>query len=161
MQEIRENSLGDEGVKVLVPVMRKSTSLVHVDLTSNQITNQGAALLFDALRVNQSIFCFFMRNTPGPYRNVIKPGGFVRIAPMLKQNKTLGILDVSGNSAGNVGLTHIAAGLYKNFTLISLNISQTYIDQGSVEGVIQILKYSKVKYLDISKNKLDNPVSAL
>jgi hypothetical protein len=152
------NCLGDEGVKMLVPMLQQSRSLVHLDVSSNRITNLGATALFKALAVNQSVYCFILGNVAGQHKNTIKSEAFAVCPRVLSSNQTLGIFDVNGNLAGNVGLAWITAGAIRSKSLQSLNLGQTYIDPAATNTLIKLLKQSRIRRLDISRNNLKNGV---
>lgn len=156
--EIKENNLGEEGIKQLIVILYQSKSLVHLDITSNQISNTAASILFESLGHNESVHCLIMGNSACQSRNSIRPEGYKRCTAALIKNKTLGILNISGNLAGNQGIAHIVAGLQLNKTLQSLNISQTNLSGESVSSIIKLLKDSRIIILDVSKNNLGNNV---
>ena len=105
---------------------------------------------------NISINCFRYTNSPSLNSNLVKPGSFIHISKLLARNKILGILDLSGNFVGNVGLNYISAGLTTNDTLISLSLSQTFINEDSISCLMDIINNTKIRYLNLSKNKLTN-----
>ena len=47
--------IGDEGLKVLAKTIGKSKNIIHLDVSSNQITHKGAKKLFKALLPNTAL----------------------------------------------------------------------------------------------------------
>lgn len=141
---------------MLCPFIRKTKNLVHLDLSSNQISSNGAIELFNSMCVNESVYCFIFKSAAGPTRNVVKPSAFKSFEMMLKTQKILGIIDISGNLAGNSGLQCIANGLIGNLSIISLCLSQIFVNESCIDSLLKILKSVKLRYLDISNNKLNN-----
>ncbi len=139
-------------------VLEKSHSLVHLDVTANQINSRAAAALMQALTKNESLYCLIMSSVSGPHQNNIKSEGVRSAARALAQNCMLGILNLSGNMLGNDGLAYIVDGLCKNKSVLSLNVSQVYIDHNSVDQITRLILNSRVCYLDLSKNRLGNAV---
>jgi len=131
---------------------------VHLDLGANMLNSSAVLKIFDAIRQNDSIYCLMFSNSSGPHQNHIKSDAFVHASQALLNNKTLGILNMSGNMLGNEGLKYFVKGFSGNKVLQLLNISQTYIDNLSISYVATILKNSRITHLDISKNKLGNEV---
>ena len=60
--ELRNNNIGDEGAKKLSNILKVATSLVHVDLRSNEINNAGLMHLFTAIGESKSITSFLGGN---------------------------------------------------------------------------------------------------
>jgi hypothetical protein len=50
--DLHKNLLGDHGVKILMTEIRRSKSLVDLNLASNEISNDGMISIFDALQDN-------------------------------------------------------------------------------------------------------------
>ena len=47
--DLHKNLLGDQGVKILMTEIRRSKSLVDLNLASNEISNDGMISIFEAL----------------------------------------------------------------------------------------------------------------
>jgi Ran GTPase-activating protein (RanGAP) involved in mRNA processing and transport len=142
----------------MAPAIKYSTSLVHLDLSSNELTAKGGAELFKSLTVNESIVSLDVSSHEGLHRNHLATKGVKWLTQVLKHNKILTILNLSGNSIKIEGLAYIAEGIAGNNTLLSLEIAQNEI-QGSPQCV-QLLKTiiteSKIKELNISDNQIGN-----
>ncbi len=50
--DLHKNNLSDAGVKALCEAIKKSKSLVHLNLSSNEINNEGLIALFQTLQMN-------------------------------------------------------------------------------------------------------------
>ncbi len=156
--DLRENSLGDEGMKAIASLVQGSKSLVHLDVTATKITTEGAATIITAVGKSQSLTCFIMGNTTGPTRNLVKPVAFQACEGALARSRILSILELSGNFVGSESLSAVARGLRQNRALVSLNLSQCSLDRGCTDAIMESLKFGKLRYLDLSRNKLESKV---
>ena len=50
MLDLAKNNIGNAGLGKLAAALQKNQNLVSLDLGSNDIMNQGAALLFDVIK---------------------------------------------------------------------------------------------------------------
>ena len=91
-------------------------------------------------------------------RNVITQQGILETRQTFQYNKTLAMLDFSGNCIGNEGIEHLSIGTQNGSALISLNCSHTALDQDCSLNMISVIRFCKIQYLDVSKNKLKNDV---
>lgn len=108
--------------------------------------------------MNESITSLDVSGRKGTLKNRITAKGVKWIVPVLKCNKVLSILDLSGNSIKSEGLVYIAEGIVGNVTLMSLKIAYNEI-QGCTETLKclkAILLQSKVIELDLSENPIGN-----
>ena len=89
------------------------------------------------------------------FRNAIATEGATALAEMLKENRTLQQLDVSGNSIGQGGATALAEMLKENRTLQQLDVSGNSIGQGGATALAEMLKENRtLQQLDVSGNSI-------
>ena len=87
--------------------------------------------------------------------NSIGGGGATALAGMLKENRTLQQLDVSGNSIGGGGATALAGMLKENRTLQQLDVSGNSIGSGGATTLAEKLKENRtLQQLDVSENSI-------
>jgi len=48
--DLAKNNIGNDGLQNLASYLKQNNSLVSLDLGSNDITNSGAAMLFDVIK---------------------------------------------------------------------------------------------------------------
>lgn len=63
--------MGDDGVIVLMHAIKRSSSLVFLDLSSCNITANGAQRVVRSLRFNESIQHLVLSNSEGQMKNSI------------------------------------------------------------------------------------------
>lgn len=67
--ELRNNNLQDEGSKKLAFFLKQSTSLVHVDLRSNEISNSGLVQIMAAVGESKSLTSLLIGNVNSMQKN--------------------------------------------------------------------------------------------
>jgi hypothetical protein len=81
--DLANNSIHDDGVKALVPLLRNG-QLVHLDLRCNSISDDGAVAIAGALKFNSSLTQLHLSHNPQ-----ISDQGKAAIADALKSNSNL------------------------------------------------------------------------
>ena len=66
-----KNNIGNSGLQNLAKALQKNKSLVSLDLGSNDLTNQGAALLFDVIKQHPTLSALTIANHDRMHRNRI------------------------------------------------------------------------------------------
>lgn len=109
--DLHKNNLGDAGVKLLLPSIAKSRTLIHFNIASNDITNDGMMALFSGMLRNESLTELNVSTMEGIARNRISLLGVLEIKRMLQNNKFISILDISSLGIGNDGFDLICDAL--------------------------------------------------
>ena len=73
--DLRKNYLGNDGLQILVKGIKCTTSLVHIDIGSNDITFQGANFLFTSITNHSTLCSVNIANSDGLHRNRIGTKG--------------------------------------------------------------------------------------
>ena len=97
--------------------------MVSVKVTNNGIGRKGGEALVGSLAYSQTIVDFDISSLDGLHRNMIGPPGVAPLAEILRFNKFLTFLDVSGNTIANEGLASICTGLEGNESIKVLKVS--------------------------------------
>jgi len=107
----------------------KNTSLTHLDLHSNSISDNGATSISNSLIKNTSLTYLDIST------NSISDSGALSISKLLITNTSLTHLDLQRNSISDKGATSISNSLIKNTSLIEL-----YLDNSFSKTVLQSIK---------------------
>ena len=110
-------------------MLEKNNCLLHLDLSSNNIGVRGGNAIFKTLVHHQSLISLNLSSLEGVNRNRISTEGVRDIENVLKTNKFLEYLNLSGNSIKNDGVKYLMCGLNMNDTLKYLDISKNEIDR--------------------------------
>ena len=122
--DLRKNVLGNKGLKELAKSINTNSSLIHVDIGSNDITFEGANSFFISLRKHKTLSSINVANSDGLHRNRIGAKGCIGLNELLIKNKLITMINMSDNSIGVEGIRTLLNGLTpETFNLIYLNLS--------------------------------------
>ena len=138
--DLKKNSLGDEGAEILFKAIRRSHSLVHVDVSSNEISSLGMNKLFRSLKKNESVASLTCGTQDGTRRNRIGKEGADALVELLHHNSVLSVLDLSGLSVGNETIETIVLALSGNKTLVSLSLTHNDFTAGAAPSLASIVR---------------------
>lgn len=156
--DLSHNPLSDKGIKVLLDALKKSSSLVELNLLNTGITNSGADDLATVLASKTPLALLQISNDPScGNKNTVTRAGFSAIALTLKNNTTLTTLDASYNPIPGDALGMLGECLTSNKTLTSLNLSNTQIDENAAISFMQKIDPSQNKELKSKRAKSDAP----
>lgn len=158
---LQHNQIGDQGLELLIPIISQSNSIIYLNLASNDIGIRGGSMLLKMLIDNNSIISLNLSSLEGINRNRLTAEGIKPIEDLLKRNKFLEILKLSGNSIKNEGLRHLLSGLDGNYSLKELDISNNDIDEKGIELISSMLTSSQLLNLHLGGNPIHNEGLAL
>ena len=154
---LAKNNLNDKGLILLSKAIKKSISLVSVDVSSNNITHEGGKQFINDLIEQQSIINIYLGTNKNRINsNHITEKGIDNIEVLLKQNKILEKINFSSNLLKNKGLEYIIKGLNGNYTLKYLSLSNNEITSEGMKILSNYIKTNRLYFLDLSYNNLGN-----
>ncbi|CAF3599181.1 unnamed protein product [Rotaria socialis] len=125
---LNNRNLNDSDMKILVDILKESTTLTTLYLGENQIGQYGARHIAEALKTNRTL------TTLGLEQNQIGQKGTEYIADALQVNETLNILSLDQNHIGQQGSQQIADAVKVNqVTNVNLPIDITYYCDRSIQ----------------------------
>ena len=89
--------------------IKRSRTVVHLNLASNDICNEGMVAIFKGLQKNESLVSLNVSTIEGIARNRISHSGIEELKKLLRKTKFLNILDASSIGVGNEGLAAICS----------------------------------------------------
>ena len=128
------NEIGDEEAKHLAEALKVNKSLKEIDLWSNKIGDEGAKHLAEALKVNTSLKEINLR-----YNNIGVEGA-KHLAEMLKVNKTLELIILGSNNIGDEGAKELAEALKANTSLKEIELYENNIGAEGTKHLAEALK---------------------
>ncbi|XP_044196299.1 leucine-rich repeat-containing protein 34 isoform X1 [Thunnus albacares] len=139
--------LDDDDVLALTKCLSNNTSVTGLDVSYNNITDEGAGHLADLLQEGNSAL-----NRLDLMFNDILTDGAEALAKSLQGNSSLLSLRLSGNKIGNSGAMHLASTLQVNNTLQELQLADCDLATQSVMALTIVLKSNKsLRSVDISR----------
>jgi hypothetical protein len=154
-----KNPLKDSGVRVLLPALLDTSTLLHIALNSVDLSSDCAAQLFDSLHSHPSIASLDCSSDSGVHKNRLAGKGAEALSRLLRGNRVIYAVNIAGTALGVEGAEALAAGLSDNWTLQWLDISNNGISGKTWETLGKAIDKSKIKYLAIGENRL-NPIGA-
>jgi hypothetical protein len=97
----------------------RGKSVIHLDISSNNLTQKGAKKVFKELTFNESLISLAIGSVDSVSKNKIGSGSAVRqLALYLQQSVFLQFLDLQSSQLLDSGLAILSEGLKANQTLI-------------------------------------------
>jgi hypothetical protein len=131
---LSENNITAEGAKVLFETLKFNTTITSLSLKHSDLGDGGANAFADVLETNTTIASVDLSE------NNITAVGAQALAKMLKINKTIDSLYISDNNIGDEGAKVLAEALKINPTLTLLNISHNNIVGEGANALAETLK---------------------
>ena len=153
--DLSKNNIGNQGVEILVNSIKKSMSLVSLNLSSNSITHKGGQILINSFIYQQSIVDLNLSSLEGSNRNRVTSVGIENIPIFLNENHFIEMLHLSGNSIKNEGFLYICEGLEKNQSLQYLDISNNGINEKGIKKGLDVISNYKI-YSKINNLNISN-----
>ena len=154
--ELGKNLLKDSGAIKLVKRIMKSTSIVHLDLSSNEISVEGSEIILKLLGNHTSLSSLDISSHEGLHRNRLALLGSQAVGRLLTTSPVLSILNIAGTGIGPDGIEYIITGLNNNHILSSLNLSNNNLGWKCIEKLAYTIVGTDLKELSLASNKLEN-----
>mmetsp|Transcript_4380 Transcript_4380/g.5815 ORF Transcript_4380/g.5815 Transcript_4380/m.5815 type:complete len:879 (-) Transcript_4380:1011-3647(-) len=147
---LESNFIGDSGVQVLAPALKKNPVLSVLGLKNNKIGKVGAKALATVLEVNFALNCLDLDD------NSVGDTGAQALAYSLNENKTLTELYLKGNNIGNSGAIAFASAIIENESLIYLDLDSNVIKEAGAKSLLHALQENRtLTDLYINDNQVD------
>eukprot|EP01031_Cornospumella_fuschlensis_P023385 gene23385-28377_t len=151
---LAQNQIGEEGARALADALRVNSGVQMVDLGVNKVSNAGAVALGEALKAGSCRLGWLCLK-----RNQIGNAGAIAIGAALKENTTIQCLDLSANQIEDGGAIALADGLKDNrgSVLTSLFLDANQIrDVGATALGAAIKENTSIQCLDLSANQIED-----
>ena len=132
--DLSYNNIGDEGAKVIADALKGNKTLTTLDLSHNNIEVEGTKALAEALKDNKTL------TTLNLSHNEIGDEGAKAIAEALRINTTLTTLNLRISKIGDKGAKDIAEALKENQTLISMDLKSNNIGDEGAKALADALR---------------------
>ena len=155
--DLTGNEIGDDGAAVLGECLQSNTSLKKLSLDYNGIGADGAAALGECLKYNTSLKKLYLN-----YSRIDDDSAAV-LGECLKHNTSLTRFDLNNNEIGGDGAVALGGCLKYNTSLTKLYLHDNNIGDDGAAGLGECLKYNtSLTSLDFSNNGIgDDGAAAL
>ncbi|XP_073421020.1 dynein regulatory complex subunit 5 [Dendrobates tinctorius] len=145
---LHRSRVDDGKVRVLIRSLLNHPSLVHLNLSHNQISDRGARAIGKLLNQSQL-------QTLNLCNNDIRPHGAQAVAHALTKNSSLQILDLRLNHIGDEGGQALCNALLQNRSLHTLHIGSNELSEPTATVLAQVLSQnSSLQSVNISCNHI-------
>ncbi|KAM8880949.1 leucine-rich repeat-containing protein 34 [Synchiropus picturatus] len=139
--------LDDRGALVLAAYLRNNGSVTGLDVSYNNITDEGARRVAELLKDGNCILKYLNLTF-----NCVEAAGAEALADHLKSNASLQVLQLSGNKVGNSGGMHLSRMLQVNQSLRELQLIACDLTVESINALAIVLKSNRTLLcLDVSR----------
>ncbi|CAI2381862.1 unnamed protein product [Moneuplotes crassus] len=155
--DLRKNVLGDQGLKELSKSLLSNSSIIHLDIGSNDVTFEGANKFFKSMVKHQTLTSISIANSDGLHRNRIRAKGCIGLNTLIKKNKLISMLNLSGNNIGKEGVKALLKDLDpKEMNLLYLNLTNNDLEYDCIKSLKPLLISPNLVDLRLANNKLDD-----
>jgi Ran GTPase-activating protein (RanGAP) involved in mRNA processing and transport len=153
--DLRKNKVGNAGILELAKGLQKNRTLVHLDLGSNDITQEGAEGFFDKIKCHKSLYSLNLANSDGLHRNRMGITGWKALNKVLKSGGVLAMLDIADNSIGNDGIKYLLKKVDpKKSNIVYINLSNNSLTNGAIPLLANLMNSSQLQEIRLSNNPL-------
>ncbi|XP_075705033.1 dynein regulatory complex subunit 5 [Rhinoderma darwinii] len=145
---LHRSEVDDQKVRVLIRSLLHHPTLVHLDLSHNQICDRGARAVGKLLNQSQLQILNLCNNK-------IRAPGAQAIAHALTKNNTLRILNLRLNHMGDEGGQALCNALLQNTSLEVLHIGSNELSEATATVLTHVLSHNaSLKSVNISCNRI-------
>ncbi|XP_071175630.1 uncharacterized protein [Mytilus edulis] len=141
--DLRLNSVGNDGAKLLSCFLQKNASIKNLNLSSTGVDSDGFKNICEALKhstcINELDFSFLE----------VADSGCIAIGNMLKQNRSLTKLRLRSANISWIGCGILFEGVQQSKTLIELDMSRNFIGDDGIEMMCRHLN-DKTSLLELN-----------
>ena len=146
---LSSNNITDEGAKKLAEAIQVNTTLQELNMSSNKITDEGAKQLGKAIEVNRTLQELNISS------NKITDEGAKQLGKAIEVNRTLQELNISKNWISKEGVMRIVEACTINRTLHKLVCTHNNLSKSGLAAINEyIRKENAVQIFDASWNSL-------
>ena len=146
---LSKNNITDDGAKLLAEAIQVNTILQELNICKNEITDEGAKMFAEAIGINTTLQNLNMS------QNKITDKGAKRLAEAIVINKTLQELNISKNWMSKEGIMRIVEACTKNRTLHKLVCTHNNLSKSELVAINEyIRKEDAVQIFDASWNTI-------
>lgn len=150
-----KNYLGDNGVVDLMTGIMDNTTIVHLDLSNNNLSPEGCVFILKSLANHRTLYSLNLGSFEALHKNKLGKASKEEIKNFLSQNSVIGVLNLYGVGVSEV-ITEIAFGVTQSKSLVSLNLGGNALGPSEVNVIASPLRGSGVLVLDLSENCIGN-----
>ena len=154
--DLSKNNLQDQGVEALISVIESNSSIIHLDLAQNNISAKGAKKVFKGLANSESLISLNIGNFENVNKNKVGAKAVPKLNQLISSSQVLSYLDLRSTNLTDSGLALLCDSLKGNTCLFNLSLRKNDITSSGIEKFAPILYKTAITDLDLSLNPLGN-----
>ncbi|CDW87976.1 UNKNOWN [Stylonychia lemnae] len=154
--DISKNPIKDIGVILIMHAVKRSKTIIWLDISSTEMTNKGASRVFKSLKKNESLIKLVMTNYDGLIKNSFTNHYVSQTVELFQHNYFVQFLDLSNTKIGNYGFRLLANALKFNETIIQLYLENCEITEKSSQVFVELFQTFRIQDLNLSRNRILN-----
>ena len=152
--DVGNNHLLDSGIVKLGQCLSKNITIIHVNISSNELTPEGLRGFIDLFVPSSTLISLDISSYNGLNRNRIGPVAAEALCNLLASSPVLTFLELNDTGLSDPGLEWIIMGMNKNSLLLKLGISSNNITAKHMLEFSKVISTSNLQELNISGNKI-------
>ncbi|XP_063774875.1 dynein regulatory complex subunit 5 [Pseudophryne corroboree] len=146
--KLNKSKVDDDRARVLIKSLLDHPSLVHLDLSHNQISDRGARAVGKLLNQSQLQILTLCNNN-------VRSHGAQAIAYALSRNNTLSTLNLRLNHIGDEGGQALLNALLQNTSLVNLHLGSNELSEPTVTVLSQVLSQNtSLRSISLTCNRI-------
>lgn len=159
--DLSMNQLQDDGAYALASYLNTNPPLIHIDLRSTGINVDGSINIFNSLRKNTHLVSLDYSAIDGIDRNRVGTKGCQYLAALIEQTKTISHLNLSMSGISIDGCAYISKALSRNDSLIFIDFSANRFGSTGCQNLFCIQNsFAHLETIVLSKNGITDSASA-
>lgn len=150
------NHLQDSGALKLSQLISLNSNIIHVDVSSNELTNEGMKAFIDLWLNSVSLISLDISTYNGVHRNRIGASAAESLSILVNTSKILIFLEINETSLNDSGLEKLIIGLSNNKSLLKLGLAGNNISHRYIEDFCKVISDSNIEDLNLSNNKISD-----
>ena len=134
--------------------MSKNLNIIHVDISSNELTSEGLKNFIEKNLGSPSIISLDISSYNGLNRNRLGPVAAETISDFIMSSLVLTFLEMNETGINDPGLEFIIIGLKNNKVLLRLGLASNNITFKHMEEFCRTVNYSNLQELNLANNKI-------
>ena len=134
--------------------MSKNLNIIHVDISSNELTSEGLKNFIEKNLGSPSIISLDISSYNGLNRNRLGPVAAETISEFIMSSLVLTFLEMNETGINDPGLEFIIIGLKNNKVLLRLGLASNNITFKHMEEFCRTVNYSNLQELNLANNKI-------
>lgn len=153
--KLGKNYFGDDGIASIIKGLSFNSTIVHLDLSNNNISPEGCYMILRTLKRHPSLSSLNLASESALNRNRLGKLCAVELERFLVENEIIGVFNIYSTTISE-HIQELSNGLTASKSLVSLNIGANQLGPFELEILSSIIPKTKLLILNLSDNLIGN-----